>query len=108
LRYWIKNIQDNAPENVDRVIVGNKSDLVEKRIISTERGKEFADSQKLHFYETSAKEGTSVDDAFMDLARQVKQRVSDTDTTKATNTGVSDGTTVIPTQPAPTQQKGCC
>jgi GTPase SAR1 family protein len=90
------------------VIVGNKCDLVEKRVVSTEAGKEFAASQKLPFFETSAKDGVCVDDAFMHLAELVKARVMDKPTTE-TDMGVPPPTTVDPIkQPPPPTKQGCC
>jgi len=111
LRYWLKNIQENAPENVDRVIVGNKCDLVEKRVISTNAGKEFAESQHLKFFETSAKESIGVEDAFMELANQVKIRVMDKPIDQV-DVGAPPRESTVPIKPDPTQPtkkgSGCC
>jgi small GTP-binding protein len=39
IRNWIRNIEENASSDVDKMILGNKCDLSESRVISTERGK---------------------------------------------------------------------
>ena len=42
------------------ILVGNKCDMEDERVISFERGKQLADSLGLEFYETSAKENINV------------------------------------------------
>ena len=55
LNNWLIEIERNASKNVLRVLIGNKSDLEDKREISFNQGKEFADNYGLKFIETSAK-----------------------------------------------------
>ena len=42
------------------ILVGNKSDMENERVVSTERGKQLADNLGLAFYETSAKDNVNV------------------------------------------------
>ena len=42
------------------ILVGNKCDMEDERVISYERGKQLADSLGLQFFETSAKENINV------------------------------------------------
>ena len=42
------------------ILVGNKCDMEDERVISFERGKQLADSLGLEFFETSAKENINV------------------------------------------------
>ena len=51
----MKNIDDYAPEYVVRILVGNKSDLHHRIVISTEDGKKLATKYRIDFFETSAK-----------------------------------------------------
>ena len=62
--YWIEEIQQKAQSGVAIVIVGNKSDIEEQRQISAEEGKQFAESCSLPWFETSAKSGVNVEQAF--------------------------------------------
>ena len=55
---WIKFI--NNIENTNIVIVGNKIDLEDKRVITFEEGKKFAEANNFEIYEVSAKEGTGL------------------------------------------------
>ena len=57
---WLRNIDEHANEDVERMILGNKCDMEDERVISYERGKQLADSLGLQFFETSAKENINV------------------------------------------------
>lgn len=50
------------------MIVGNKIDLEEKRVVSKQRGLEYAESKKIAFYEVSAKDGTNINLIFTRIA----------------------------------------
>ena len=71
LSNWLIEIEKNANKNVLKVLIGNKCDLDEKRIISFNQGKEFADTYGLKFIETSAKKNLNVTEAFETLAREL-------------------------------------
>ena len=69
---WITNIQDET--NVTQKIVflvGNKCDMTDKRIISTDEGKDFANKNKLRFFETSAKTGLGIKEVFNELYQEI-------------------------------------
>jgi len=76
---WAKAIDQHAAKSVNRILVGNKCDLVDKRQISTEKGKELSNEFGIQFFETSAKNATSVEEAFLTLARDIKKRVDSED-----------------------------
>ena len=69
---WIKLIEDIKDINTfPIVLVGNKRDLEERRVITYEKGKEIADKYNIPFFETSAKTNQGIDDAFMKLITTV-------------------------------------
>ena len=72
---WIRNIEENASEDVEKLIIGNKADLDEKRVISTERGKTLALQHNIPFFETSAQNGQNVEEAFISIARTIKNKL---------------------------------
>ena len=55
LSNWLIEIEKNSSKNVIKVLIGNKTDLEDKRVISKNQGKDFADTYGLKFVETSVK-----------------------------------------------------
>ena len=68
-------MKTNSDENLSIVLLGNKSDLVDKREVTTEEGKEKAEKNKFAFIETSALNGYNIDKAFNELIEQIYQSV---------------------------------
>lgn len=54
---------------MNKILVGNKCDWEDKRIVTKEQGQELADELGIKFIETSAKINEGVEDAFFTLAR---------------------------------------
>ena len=73
LSNWLIEIEKNASKNVLKVLIGNKTDLDDKRVITYNQGKEFADTYGLKFIETSAKKNLNVNEAFETLGRELMQ-----------------------------------
>ena len=71
LNSWLIEIEKNGNKNVYKLLIGNKSDLEDERKVSKEEGKEFAEINGMEFFETSAKEDYQVQDAFIQLTRDV-------------------------------------
>jgi len=73
IRNHIMKVKD--ADSVPMVLVGNKCDLEDKRVIQKDQGRALAEDFGLnpdsHFYESSAKNRTNVDEIFLDLVRQV-------------------------------------
>ena len=64
-------------EKVPFILVGNKSDLEEKRQVTTDEGEGRAKEWEVPYVETSAKTKVNVDKAFFDLMRMIKSRKND-------------------------------
>jgi Ras-related protein Rab-1A len=72
---WLQEIERYASENVNKLLVGNKCDLATKKIIDYKTAKEFADQLEIPFLETLAKNATNVEQAFMTMAAEIKNRM---------------------------------
>jgi hypothetical protein len=57
-----------------KILVGNKTDLHDRRQVTTEEGEALAQSLHMNYYETSARENYNVEEAFLGLAAEVKRR----------------------------------
>ncbi|KAG4304752.1 hypothetical protein PORY_001805 [Pneumocystis oryctolagi] len=77
VKLWVSNIQQYASENVNKILVGNKCDWEERRVISEEQGQNLAQEYGIPFLETSAKSNINVDNVFFSLARDIKKRLVD-------------------------------
>jgi len=77
IRNWMKNIEEHAAENVNKILIGNKCDLVEKKVVDTQRGQQLAEGYNIKFLETSAKNNLNVEEAFFSIARDIKSRLID-------------------------------
>lgn len=74
---WLLEIDRYACENVHKLLVGNKCDLVAERKVKFETAKEFADANNLLFLETSAKTATRVEESFIKMAQAIKQKIEE-------------------------------
>jgi len=102
VKQWLHEIDRYASENVNKLLVGNKSDLTSKRAVSFDQAKEFADSLGIEFIETSAKNSTNVEKAFMMMASQIKARY------KSQPAGGAGGNVALNGQPVGGKSSGCC
>ena len=69
IRTWFQNVEQHATEEVHKILIGNKCDWEEKRVVSKERGEQLAQELGIPFIETSAKQNINVEKAFYDLAQ---------------------------------------
>ncbi|KAL0220881.1 hypothetical protein RCL1_000735 [Eukaryota sp. TZLM3-RCL] len=75
VQMWLREIEDSATENVSILLVGNKTDLADQREVTDEQAKAFAAERNIEYIATSAKTAENVENAFLSLARQIKQRL---------------------------------
>ena len=69
---WYNIIKDNIDiNNVLIYLVGNKIDLVEKRVISDEEGKSLANDLNMKYFSVSAKTGEGVDILLDDIVNSL-------------------------------------
>ena len=106
LSNWIIEIEKNSSKQVLKVLIGNKTDLEDKRVVSYNQGKEFADTYGLKYIETSAKKNLNVNEAFETLGREL---IIASEEKKITKQKQNKKITVAKAQDLNVEKKnGCC
>jgi small GTP-binding protein len=80
VKKWAEEMKIQTDEMPMLFVVGNKCDLVNERIISTEQGSTIAKELGAFFCEVSAMSGAGIDELFMRVAEEaIKRLKGDTD-----------------------------
>ncbi|KAF3542407.1 hypothetical protein DY000_02006715 [Brassica cretica] len=109
IRNWIRNIEQHASDNVNKILVGNKADMDEsKRAVPAAKGQALADEYGIKFFETSAKTNLNVEEVFFSIGRDIKQRLSDTDSKAEPATIKISQTDQAAGAGQATQKSACC
>lgn len=104
VKQWLQEIDRYACENVNKLLVGNKSDLTTKKVVDYTTAKEYADSLGIPFLETSAKNATNVEQAFMCMASEIKNRMGPS----PAPTGPGSNVKINSSTPVKQGGGGCC
>ena len=72
---WLVEVEKHAKDKVNKLLVGNKVDLKDQRQISFEEGKGKADELGIKYVETSAKDSINVEQAFITMANEIRERI---------------------------------
>lgn len=70
VKRWLHEIEQNC-DVVNRVLVGNKNDAPNQKVVLTEDAQRFANQMGIQLFETSAKDNINVEEMFMAITRQV-------------------------------------
>ena len=74
VEHWLKDLKSEANPNVRVMLIGNKCDLENERIISKDDGENFKEENKLDFFmETSAKTGENARNVLIEAAKFLYQ-----------------------------------
>lgn len=71
LRGKAENMFRNCPPNIKKIMIANKSDLIEDRKVSYDEGYYYAKSKGIKFIEVSSKSGSNIHLAFDDLLEKI-------------------------------------
>ena len=71
LENWLAESKEYSTDDLNYILIGNKTDLEHDRVISTADGQEFADKHGLLFIETSAKDFNNVNTLFINIATNI-------------------------------------
>ena len=105
---WIKSIRDSKGENFPMILLGNKLDKEDIRVISEKEGKELADEYGIKFFETSNKTGVNIQESGMALVNEIlkikENEIKDSFVSKSShNSKLSSKRTTLKSE-----EKKCC
>ncbi|XP_077477463.1 ras-related protein Rab-15-like isoform X2 [Stigmatopora argus] len=70
---WATDVEEYAPEKVQRILVGNKADEETRRRVASEEGSKLAERYGMDFFETSASTSHNIDKSFARMTELVLQ-----------------------------------
>ena len=109
---WLNDLKNQANPNVRVFLVGNKSDLVNERVISKEQGERFKEEKKLDkFIETSAKTGENARSVLLEAAKLLYKDYLKAKQSLASGGDLDDnqkGDKLERKKPEAKGKKGCC
>lgn len=73
LAKWISDVDEYAPDMVQRILIGNKSDEESGRQVSKDQGSKLAETYGMDFFETSASTSSNINEAFAQVTELVLQ-----------------------------------
>jgi len=108
IEMWLKELKTHANPDIKVFLIGNKIDLTEARVVSTEEAKKFQTDFELNLYmETSAKTGFNAKEIFIEAARVLYKeynqykKVDEEKKIKLPNLSEQDAKEIV-------EKKGCC
>lgn len=103
--FRVTQIKTYSWDNAQVILVGNKCDMEDERVVSYDRGKQLADQLGLEFFETSAKENINVKAVFERLVDIICDKMSESLDSDPALVNAPKGTRLTD-NPAP-QNTGC-
>ena len=76
VKNWINQIKEEVSNKVTIILVGNKIDDEDHRVVSTEQGEKMAKDFGLMFFECSAKSGVNIDSTVNELVKKTVENYS--------------------------------
>ena len=102
---WLGEIKEKSGKDIKLILIGNKIDLTEKRVVSTEHALAKAKEWGIPFMETSAKDATNVKEAFHDILKEMYGELNKTlqivESKKLENN-------IVQIETNEKKKKGCC
>ncbi|XP_072458402.1 ras-related protein Rab-3D [Notamacropus eugenii] len=104
---WATQIKTYSWDNAQVILVGNKCDLEDERVVSTEDGKHLADDLGFEFFEASAKDNINVKQVFERLVDIICEKMNESLEAGPGTIGNSKSTTLSDTPPAQSSSCSC-
>ena len=110
--YWLNLVRENGPKKIIMYIVGNKCDLSDKEAVKEEIAREYAKSENVPFWLTSAKDSIGIDELFEELGNKyLSPDFNDNDEIKERKIRKKELANVTKDsvmEKNPNQRRGCC
>ncbi|XP_046857709.1 ras-related protein ORAB-1-like [Xenia sp. Carnegie-2017] len=74
---WLQEVSKYAANEVNRVLVGNKCDVLNKREVEYETARVYAEKLGISFTEASAKDRTNIEKLFNIMANELVERLGE-------------------------------
>ena len=87
---WLRNIQEHSNPDVEKMILGNKCDMEDRRVVSKARGEAISCENGVQFLETSAKTNVNIDRAFIELTESILGKIVDVQEARRTLPPISN------------------
>lgn len=104
VKRWLHEIDQNC-EVANRILVGNKDDDPERKVVLTEDAAKFAEQMGIQLFETSAKENINVEEMFHTITRLVLQSKKEQQARVQTQ---ANDTVKLGGSSSRTKKKRCC
>ena len=77
LNDWINHCRSSQNQNMDLILIGNKTDLNQDRVISTEEATKFASDNNIKYYEISAYNKIDIKNIFNNAISDLFKKIND-------------------------------
>jgi len=71
IKIWLHEVDKYSSDNVNKILIGNKSDLIDRRRVTFEEAHELAESMGIDYIETSARDNINIDEIFLNIAKNI-------------------------------------
>ena len=108
---WCNEIKEKASKNINLMIVGNKTDLTDQRVVTSDAALEKAKALEIPIMEASALDSSNVKEAFYQLLREmyksIKQMMEAHEQKEAEQGATPEGVK-LDTNEKKEKSSGCC
>ena len=108
LEKWVNDLKVASDPKLTMLLIGNKSDLDDKREVSKDQGEEKAKSFECAFLETSALSGDNIDKAFELMVKEIFEKFKNDSSSEEDFEIVKKGEDLKPEKATDINKKGCC
>ena len=113
IEFWYQSVKQKASNDVSIILVGNKCDLEEQRVITKEKGEEKAKELNIPFFETSALSDININEIFRELVENIYDKIGVqiekecSETERQSSVYEEKIVNISPEKKEP-EKKGCC